>query len=195
MTEEITTTWAMLPATSKQVEESVALATQLQTVLEHMAVTTTEDEQNIANVVKEAHGRWKELDALRKSVTKPAVDAQRTINDHFKPALTAWDKAKKTGQRLLNDAAERREAANQARIEAAAAGSKVALAQIEETTPPAGMQHRREVDIEVVDFDVVPREYLAVDWSKLKIMAKKGEPPPPGVVFHYQTKVVPTGRS
>lgn len=195
MTEEAIATYTMLPATSKEVDASRQLAESLLQVLDGWTITTTEDEGKASALLTSAHARWKELDALRKKVAKPAFDAQKTINDHFRPALTAWKKAKSEAQRVLAEAVERREAANQARVESAAVGNAAALAQIEEVAPPSGVSYREEVDIKIIDFDAIPREYLTVDWSHLKILVKEGKPAPPGVEFRRKAKVVPTGRA
>jgi len=195
MSEEPIATYTVLPATSAEVAASRETAENLIKVLESWAVETPEDEEKASAILASAHQRFKELDALRKKVAKPAFDAQKTINAHFKPALDAWKQAKTRVQRIMAEAVERREAANQARIALAAKGDAAALAQVESIEAPSGVSYREEVDIQIVDFDKIPRDCLTVDWSKLKIMVKNGEPAPPGVEFVRKKKVVPTGRA
>lgn len=187
-------TYTILPTTSAEIEKSRATADKLLTVLESWEVSTAEDEERAGGLLTSAHGRWRDLETLRKESVKPAVTAQKDINGLFRPALQAWDRVKKRTQQLISQSVAAREAANQARLELAAEGNVVALAQVEEVAPPAGVSYRGEVSIEIVDFDLIPREYLAVDWSKLKICARQGKPAPPGVRFVRGTKVVPTGR-
>lgn len=194
MTEERIATYTMLPATTQQIEESVATAQKLLTILDKWTLDTPEEEKKAASLLTSAHGKWKELDALRKKVVSPAVQAQRTVNDHFRPALQAWDQVKNRAKQLLAQAVKAREAVNQANLEAVAAGNSTALAKIKPVEAPAGVSYRDEVQINIIDFDLIPREYLAVDWSALKILAREGKPAPPGVEFVRATKVVPTGR-
>ena len=194
MTEEIRGTFTVLPATSAEVAQSKETAEKVLDILKDWTLVTPEDEAKAAGLLASSHKRWKALDALRKSVAQPAYQAQRTINAHFKPALDAWQKAKAETQRAMQQAVTVRNAANQARIESAATGNASALAQMEDVAPPPGVSYREETHIEIVDFDKIPRDYLAVDWSKLKIMVKNGEAAPPGVSFTRKPKVVPTGR-
>lgn len=195
MTEKHLGTYTILPTTSKEIEESRQTAERLLAVIEQWNITTPEEEQQAAQVMTGAHERWKALEKLRKQAVTPAVQAQRDINGHFKPALNAWASAKQLAQKKMADSIRVREEANKARIAAAADGNAGALAQVKQIIPPAGVSYRGETKIEIMDFDEIPREYLTVDWSKLKIMARKGEPAPPGVRFTQQPRVVPTGRS
>jgi hypothetical protein len=195
MSEKPIATYTMLPATSEQIAESRQTAERLLAVVEKWQITTKEDENQAAQLMTGAHGRWKELETLRKQVVTPAVNAQRTINAHFKPALDAWKKAKSLAQQKMGEAVRVREEANRARIAAAAEGNAAALAQVTQIAPPPGVSYREETKIEIEDFDQIPREYLSVDWSKLKIMAREGKAAPPGVKFVRQPRVVPTGRT
>jgi len=183
-----------LPATSQQVQVELETANRLLAVLQNWKLETPADVDKAGNLLTGAHERWKELEALRKSVAKPAYDAQKTINDHFRPALQAWLQAKNETKRVMQEYRQVQEAANQARIEAAAAGNAAALAQVQPVAPPAGVSYQEDIDIQVINFDLIPREWLAVDWSKLKIAARTGQAPPPGVTFTRKPKVVVTGR-
>lgn len=194
MPEERIATYVILPATREEITESLEMAQHLCNVLEHWTIKTPEDELSAAELLKSTHKRWKDLDTLRQSVTKPALDAQRTINDFFRPVLKEWLEAKNQTKRIMAQAVTERQVENQRSIEAAAQGSVEALAQIKDNTPPAGVSYQEEMKIEIEDFDKIPREYLAVDWSKLKIMAKAGEKAPPGVRFERRPRVVVTGR-
>jgi len=194
MTEERIAEYVMLPATSAQVKESEQQALQVLEILKNWTLMRPEDELKAAGLMQGAHKKWKALDELRKEVTGPAVKAQRIINDHFRPAIDAWKVVKTETQGLIAQAEQVRQVANQARIESAAQGNASALAQIQETQPLTGVAYRDGVDIKIGDFNLVPREFLSVDWSKLRKWAKDGNPAPAGVTFTRVTKVQPTGR-
>jgi hypothetical protein len=195
MTEEVRAgIFTILPATTQQVQESFTTATGLLEVLQNWQLQTPEDVVKAGELLTGAHARWKALDELRKSVTQPAYQAQKTINDHFRPALDAWLRAKNETKRVMQEYRQIQEAANQARIEAAAAGNAAALAQVQEIVPPPGVSYQEDIDIQITNFDLIPREWLSVDWGKLKIAAHTGQAPPPGVTFTRKPKVVVTGR-
>lgn len=186
--------FTVLPTTSQQIQTELETAQRLLGVLQNWQLATPEDVTKAGNLLTGAHTRWKELDAIRKSVSQPAYDAQKTINDHFRPALQAWLQAKNETKRVLQEYRQVQEAANQARIEAAAAGNAAALAQVQPVEPPAGVSYQEDIDIQVTDFNLIPREWLTVDWSKLKIAARTGQAPPLGVTFTRKPKVAVTGR-
>lgn len=194
MTDERVGSFVVLPETSQQVQESLATAQRLLGVLQNWKLETPADVTKAGELLTGAHERWKHLEEMRKTVAQPAYQAQKTINDHFRPALQAWLQAKNETKRVMQEHRQVQEAANQARIEAAAAGNAAALAQVQPVVPPAGVSYQEDIDIQVTNFDLVPREWLSVDWGKLKIAARQGQAPPPGVTFTRKPKVVVTGR-
>jgi len=121
----------------------------------------------------EIKGKHKELETKRTSVTKPMLDAKRQIDQWFKPAkdaLAACEALLKEKVKTYTEAAE------QAKAEALAAGDVAAATAMVAPEMPEGLQSRGSWDFLLEDLDAVPREYLALDASKVRIeLREKGE--------------------
>jgi len=188
-------TYTVLPATRAEVEVETNEALGLVEVLKGWTIETEEDAAQGAEVLKEAGSRWKALDEKRKKAVTPAVQAQREINDLFRGALQAWDEAKRRTKVLLTDRVQRIEEANRAAARAVAAGDASALGKIAPAPEqPKGLAQGNKVEIKILDFDLIPREYLCVDMSALKVAARAGKPAPPGVEFRWVKDVRSTGK-
>jgi hypothetical protein len=156
------------------------------------------ESEDVAAVVRsvrdEMHRRIQDLEEKRKGVTAHLVAATNAVNALFRPVreplealkalckerLDAWETSKIAAERAAQAAA--RALAAQGQVNAAAVVLEAGQAQAS-TAPRAW-----EVDMPNVDFDQVPREYLTVDWSKVKIhcrtYAKSEEiPAVPGIPF------------
>jgi hypothetical protein len=182
--EERLVTYVILPTTRSEVEVLTKQATELLSVLKNWKIETPEEEAQGAALLQEAHERHKELDAKRREAGAPALAAQREINDLFRPAINAWNDAKNRTKLLLTEAAARKEAANRAALEEAAKGNVDAMRQLVPTQAPhKGVAYRDKFHIKIIDEDAIPREYLCIDMSALKIAAREGKPAPPGVQF------------
>jgi hypothetical protein len=182
-------TYTILPASREVITAEFTQAQELLEVLASWEITTAEDEEQAGLILQETHERHKALEAKRKEAVAPAVAAQKEINDLFRAAVKAWSDAKQTTKHLLNEAAARREEANRAKLAEAARGNAAALQDVEPVRPPAGAAYRDEIKINILDEDLIPREYLSIDWSALKRDARKGLPAPPGVEYIRQTTV------
>jgi len=183
-------TYVVLPKEKTAVEASVKEVEALLSVLGTWSIKTEADEVQAAGLMKEAHARGLTLERQRKHAVAPAVIAQKTINDLFRPAIKGWAEAKTITKRLLTEAVAKREEANRACLAAAASGDTAALQELQTATPAAaGIAYRDDIHIEITDVNAVPREYMCVDWSRLKILAKKGGTAPEGVRFVRKTKV------
>jgi hypothetical protein len=182
------TTYTDLP--SVQIQAKVDEANELLQVLETVEVQGPEQADQLGGLLKEVHREIKDLDTLRKEVGKPAREAQKDINDFFKPAIQAYTQAKDLVKEKLEAYARRVQEENQSALEQTAQGDTAALARIVPEAPAAGTSTRKELRIEVVNIDRIPREYLCVDYSALKILAKNGGEAPPGVEFRWIEKVV-----
>jgi hypothetical protein len=101
MSETALATWAVMPATRKEVDDSGEQAKALVSALKNYRIETPEDEAQISQLMNEAHQNVKELDNLRLKVAKPASDAKRAVDDFFRPALSSWKEAKELSKRLL----------------------------------------------------------------------------------------------
>jgi translation initiation factor 2B subunit (eIF-2B alpha/beta/delta family) len=181
-------TYAILPATQAEVEVERQAAEQYLQMLESGTIDTPEDEKMVASVMATAHQRHKRLEELRLETGKPARDLQQAINDHFRGALTTWAKAKAKARDLLAEAERERRAEAQAAMEAAR--PEAIPAPVEK---PKEIRYHDELEIKVIDFDAVPREYLTVDWSAVRLAYASGKTVP-GMSAELVRRPVLTGR-
>lgn len=182
------TTYTDLP--SVKIEEYAQKGRDLLQALATFEVHDPTTADTLGTLLKGVHQEIKALDELRLQVGKPAREAQKDINAFFKPALQVFQETKNIITDKLQRYAEEVQRRNREAIEQVAAGSVGALDKIMPETPVSGTSTRKELHVEVMDFDQIPREFLCVDWSALKIHAKKGGEAPPGVRFEWREKVV-----
>lgn len=187
-TDQKLTTYTVLPAV--KMKEATNKARGLLAALQTWDVVDAATEAQAGELLKQTHGEIKALDKLRLEVGKPARDAQKDINAFFEPPLKAYKEAKGLIKRKLEAHKRAIEQANRAAAEEAARGNIDALGEIVPDAAPAGVRYQDELVIKVVDFGKVPREYLCVDMSALKILARAGGEAPPGVVFERKSKAV-----
>jgi hypothetical protein len=164
---------------------------------------TPDDEAALADILHSVKARAKEVEEMRTTITGPLNAAKRAVDGLFKPALSAMAEAEAIIKSKLAGAHERREAANRARLEAAAASARAgdtmaasrSLAEVS-TAKPEGVSFRCTWTHVVEDVALVPREWLTVDGSKVKIHLAKfndghREPEPvPGLRFIKTTGVI-----
>lgn len=167
---------------------------------------TPADESALAEILQAIKGKWKVLEDKRTTVTKPLNAAKRAVDALFKPALDALADAETIIKTKLAEAQSRRLEANARAMEAAKAagmagnsqGAGQALAALDLTKAPAGTHYRYTWDFTVEDLDQVPREWLSVDHSKVRIYLRQFQnseviPDParvPGLRFFRDATVV-----
>lgn len=181
-------TYTDLPAV--KIQEKTDEAQTLCSMLATVNIQYPEQADQYGGLLKAVHKEIQELDKLRKEIGRPAREAQKDINSFFKPALDAYGKAKALLKDKLEDYAKSVQKANQEALEQASTGDGAALARVVPEAPAAGTSTRKELRIEVTDFDQIPREYLCVDYSALKILANSGGKAPAGIEFRWAEKVV-----
>lgn len=181
-------TYAILPATQAEVEAERQAAEQYLQMLESGTIDTPEDEQMVASVMATAHQHHKRLEGLRLETGKPVRDLQQAINDHFRGALTTWAKTKAKARDLLAVAERGRRAEAQAAMEASE--PEAIPAPVEK---PREIRYHDELEIKVVDFDAIPREYLTVDWSAVRLAYSAGKTVP-GMSAELVRKPVLSGK-
>lgn len=173
---------------------------------------TPEQEQFCADGRLRASLISKAVDARRTAITKPLLDAKRAADALFNPTIKVFDAIEDTFRQKIQAAQQRRQdaerAARAAAVEAArqatalvaqsappvvvaqaTAQVSVALAQVPEKFVPSGISSGAEWEAELVDLSQVPREWLTVDWSKVKIHQKayqKSEHIPPVSGFKFR---------
>lgn len=181
-------TYTDLPAV--KIREKTDEAKTLCSMLESVDIQYPEQADEYGGLLRAVHKEIQDLDKLRKEIGQPAREAQKDINTFFRPALDAYGEAKGLLKGKLGDYAQSVQKANQAALEQASTGDGTALARVVPEAPAAGTSTRKELRIIVHDFTAIPREYLCVDYSALKILAKNGGTAPEGVEFRWTEKVV-----
>jgi len=159
------------------VVEAEKKASELLEVLETFTITDPEDVEVLGTLLKEVHTELKELDKLRLVATKPAREAQRDINAFFAGAKNSLSAAKSKIKKLLDDHRRKVAEQNAKAMETLSQGQPAAV------VPVPVMKTRQELQVEIIDAEKVPREYLCIDLPALKALAKAGGEAPPGVRF------------
>ena len=162
------------------VRETERKAAMLLESLGDFAIVTPADAEVAGELLQEVHRELKELDKLRLEVGRPAREAQKDINNFFAPVIKALNTAKSRIKLIIDE--HRREVAEQnaAAMEILSQGQAAPM--VPRVDVP-GTRTRQDVEVKVIDVDKIPREYMCVDWSALKILAKSGAEAPPGVEF------------
>lgn len=188
MTEDRIGTWVKLPEVA--MAEARTEAAGVVALLPDFHITDAKTADDAGSLRRDMHDKHKALDALRLETGKPAREAQGVINEFFRQALGDYSKAKALlGQKLSAYQVEQERSRREAMV-AVAQGNAEALALTVPPPPVEGVAMRNTVDIRVVDIDLMPREFLCADMSKLKILERSGGDPPPGVEFHRGQKAV-----
>lgn len=180
-------TYVILPP--KAVREEIAETEQKgRSLLGALETFEIDDVGQAQDLLSEIHRTHQVLDRKRKEVTKPALEAKKTLDTLFKPALSVWSQAKAVLRGKLEEYHDRAEAERREAIAKASKGEGIVPA------PPALPTTREEWVVIVENIDQIPREFLTVDWSALKLLAKKGKTAPPGVRFERKSRVIVDSR-
>ena len=187
---------------AQEAQETAATLAQLR----DWPCATAQDERDLADFLTALKDKMKDLDGKRTAITGPLNQAKRAVDALFKPALDAMAEAEAIIKGKLADAATRRNQLAQAALAQASRAAQVgdtrgaatALAtasQAQEAAPPPGVTYRYTWDAQLGDIDQVPREWLSVDWSKVRLytvhhQASETIPPVPGLVFTRKPIVV-----
>jgi len=138
---------------------------------------TTSDYKEVAGDLILIKSRIKELEDLKKGITKPMREALEKVSDHFKPPLEimkAVESAIKIG--MSRYVLSVREAAQEC-LEAAIANSDttgIQEAQSFKEPSITGIQVRNNQTVIIEDETKIPIEYFALDKTKIKKAAKAG---------------------
>jgi hypothetical protein len=176
-------------AAQAEAGQYAARAIETRDLVEEFVVRNEADQQFAAGLLGEIKGQIKAIEARRKSITEPLNRALREVNDLFRPARDALE----AGERAIKGAiarylaereAERRAVLAEASRARTVIEAEAALARVEpQTAPPAGVSVRRVRKFEIVDADVVPREYCSPDPSKITLAVQEGVEVPGVRVF------------
>ena len=181
----------------------------------HVEVTTPDQYLSAGDVLKQVKARGKALEELRVKLTAPILAAKKNIDEMFrnpiarlslaegqiKSAMVFYDrevqrKADEERRRLQAEADAKAEAERKRLAEAAAKAreekaAEVQAPQVQVTVPVVkvgGTQMRDCWKYRVVNADLVPREFLAIDEKKLgqHARANRDTVPVAGVEFYNE---------
>lgn len=196
------------PEASALAEQKKQEATQILTAFEALPVSSPEEIALATRLFREVKDRFLTLDEQRKGIVRPMQTAIERTNDLFRPALNALREAQNVIRDKLARAETARLRANQeARLDArlaAATGQgspSEALARVQppEATKPAdnGLGFRHEWAPVVENALDVPREFLEIDYKKLRTYGKqwgKSESIPHVPGIRWERKAIPVIR-
>ncbi len=136
-------------------------------------LVTQEDLNLAAELLRKVKAKFKELDGQRKSVVEPINKSVKTINGWFKPVLDVLRNTEKVLKKKMatatEEAFERRRAtlqeAGAKSLAGDTAGARVLMTQAhgDELEPPKGISFTHTYSYEILDMDLIPRKFLAVD--------------------------------
>jgi hypothetical protein len=198
----------VVEAFDKQPDEKEIVATrqaEAEEIIEAFADFEIEDDDDydvVADGLKEVKTIAKDLESRRKKITQPINGALREFNSWFKPAQLVLTNTERALKKKLADYTIAKEEQSRLAMEAAAQasqdgdfdGAHEAAKGIVESPSAQGITHSRYYDYEIVDMDEVPRRYMCVDHSAVKIHIKNaGKTQPediPGIRFTEKTRVI-----
>ncbi len=146
--------------------------------------------ETVAEILTDTHNKIKEIDAKRKTITKPILEAKRAADALFKPAINALEEVKVLLKGKLTTFTRQQE---EARKEALESGDVSQALATPEPQAPEGVATRRVWTFEVTDAEAIPREYLILDTAEVKEEMKRKGPENveiPGIRIYQETKVV-----
>lgn len=164
-------------------------------VLNDVKIDCEETCEIFDEIAGEAHKQEKKLELERTKITKPLLEAKRAVDALFKPALTACKEAKASAKGKI--AAWRFEC-ERARVAALQTGEykKAELIPLEPSKKTA-VTMRKVWAWKIINFDLIPREFLMLDVSNMKIAIQNAAAPEnlniPGIEI-YQDETPVMGR-
>lgn len=154
-----------------------------------LAKETLGDDYELAKeVCTQAHERKKELDAKRKYLKAPSLEAGRRIDELFMPPIRLLDEVISLGKGIIQREIERKRAEQAAALQAATTTQEIVAA----TKPePKIAKTRRTMRIRVKDWTKVPPHLLLLDHRRAVEDVQAGEDISAwGEVFYDETVVM-----
>jgi len=151
-----------------------------------------------ASMAKQARDVYRAKEEERKTITVPLLAAKNATDAMFKPTLEAIARIKRTFEQAIATYDREREAARAAVLAQSAAEIAVGIVPTKPIPEPVHVDKtsvRHVWEPEIVDADLVPREYCSPDVAKIKAAiwyADTHRPPQdiPGVRFVQKSIVV-----
>lgn len=173
-------------------------------LFEQVKAFTIYDQQGLdiaGSILKDVKGRWKEIEARRKTITQPMQAALKNVQALFKEPLDYYASIEAMLKSKILDAQQRARAAQDAALlavqQAHVAGDRqgvaVALHQVQqaEAVNPEGVGNRSVWTYAVMDEQQIPREFWIVDHTALAAYVRqtKGTVKVPGIHIYEQPTV------
>lgn len=174
----------MNPTEQQQIQKQAEQYASMLAQFKAFQITDAETYQFACDQVKAVKGQFKAWDEQEHSITKPINDGLKRARDMFRPVKTALEEIEKVlkGKISTFDYAQQ-QARQQALNEAAKAlqapetqAQGLALLQQASSDAPKvqGVNGRRQVSFQVIDPNLVPREFCSVDEGKIRAAVKLG---------------------
>jgi hypothetical protein len=185
----------------KELAKSAASYEQIIEELRGFEIEDDDDFQFASDTLKHIKTFYKEIEAKRKKVTDPLNQALKEFRSWYKPSLDLLSEGERILKKSIGDYSlkKEREREEQMRKIAEASqkgdfdGAHIAAQNIVETPAARGISSTRAWDYKVLDLSEVPREWLTLDHSKVKIHIKnagKNKPEAvPGIEFYEKAGV------
>jgi BMFP domain-containing protein YqiC len=195
------------PPANAEAATATAEAAELLVQVQGFEIATREDLELAAEVLAEAKGKAKALEARLAEITRPLNAALASARELFRPALTHYgtiERDVKSRIAAFHAAESSRNAAALAAASAAHAagdgeGVGEALAKVAHVAHVEGVSVRYSWAFEVEDLAQVPREFLVLDEAKVKAWIKstagKESAPHPIAGIRFERKASVASRS
>lgn len=141
-----------------------------------------------AELLKQIKGKVKKLEAQRKDITRPMLEAKAAVDALFRPAV---DAAKSVEGMLKRGLSHYIDAQQKEQVAQLAAGNHEAGLAVPQPTMPSGVSTRTVWKWRPTNPDLIPREYWVIDAAKVQahINAHKGQSVIPGVEVYCETGI------
>lgn len=170
-------------------------------LLQNFVITTDEEQEQVASMLRDVKARYKEIENRRTEITQPLNQALRAINNLFRPPRERFQELEKSLKQKIATYLETKQAANVAALTAASQAStstqaQQALSVVAPIEAPRGVNVRYVWRFELSDEAAVPREFCSPDARKIQeyLSTLQGEPAIPGIVFHREPIVTSRSR-
>lgn len=124
----------------------------------------------VGELLTDVKKRYKVLETQRTDATKPLNKSLKVINGWYKPATSRLKECEELLKTKMNDYSQRLFDAKQQALQEGDHETAITTAPAE---LPSNMSQRTVLDYKIVEFNAVPREYLSVDHSAVKIALER----------------------
>lgn len=173
--------------------------------VKNFVIRSRKDNEVAGEILQEIKEDWKDIDAQRKRITVPLVNAQREVNALFKPVLETLAQAERFMKKKISDYQDEVEKKNRKLVEEAKAAegeeeAQDALDRIKNVNTPRGVSIRKRWVAKVINAGLVPYEYCTPDMDLInaeltRYIKDTGEPPYiAGVKFEEEAIVASRSR-